>query len=72
MKITKEKYTSLQIELDDLINKKRKENLKDLHYALTFGDLRENSAYDYAKEEQARTENRILKIEDILNNCDII
>lgn len=40
--------------------------------ARDYGDLSENAEYDAAREEQAQVESRVLEIEDILLNADII
>lgn len=40
--------------------------------ARDFGDLSENAEYDAAREEQGLLETRIVEIEDILNNAEII
>lgn len=40
--------------------------------ARDYGDLSENAEYDAAREEQGLLESRIIEIEDILQNCELI
>jgi len=64
--ITKEKRKALEIELKDLKGPKRKEILASLEYAKSLGDLSENAEYHQTREEQGKLEERIAKIEKIL------
>lgn len=64
--ITKEKRKKLEIELEDLKGPKRKEILTSLEYAKSLGDLSENAEYHQAREDQGKLEERIAKIEKIL------
>ena len=59
----------LEMELDELKSKKRKEIAEKIKTAREFGDLSENAEYDQAKNEQAQIEDRILKIETMLRNA---
>ena len=70
--LTSEGLAKLQDELDNLKNVRRKENTAALKVAKSFGDLSENSEYDEAKNEQAEIEARILEIENMLKNAEII
>ncbi len=70
--LTSEGLKKLQDELDNLKNVRRKENTAALKVAKSFGDLSENSEYDEAKNEQAEIEARILEIENMLKNAEII
>lgn len=70
--ITEEKKQALQNELKDLKGPKRKEILDALQYAKSLGDLSENSEYHQAREEQGKLESRILKIEQILQNAQMV
>ncbi len=70
--ITEEKRKSLEIELKDLRGPKRKEILETLEYAKSLGDLSENAEYHQAREDQGKLEERILKIEKILQSSEII
>lgn len=62
----------LENELDDLKSVKRKEVAERIKQALAFGDISENSEYDQAKNEQAKLEERIMKLENILRNAKLI
>lgn len=64
--ITEEKRQALLAELQDLKGPKRKEILDTLAYAKSLGDLGENAEYHQAREDQAKLESRIVKIEQIL------
>ena len=70
--LTSEGLKRLQDELDNLKNVRRKENTAALKVAKSFGDLSENSEYDEAKNEQAEIEARILEIENMLKNAEVI
>lgn len=64
--ITEEKRKELKAELEDLKGPKRKEILASLKYAKSLGDLSENAEYHQAREDQGKLEERIAKIEQIL------
>jgi transcription elongation factor GreA len=66
--ITVEKRKALEAELADLKGPKRKEILDALQYAKSLGDLSENAEYHQAREEQGKLEERIAKIEQILQS----
>ena len=51
---------------------KRKEITEKIKVALGYGDLSENSEYDEAKNEQAFTEGRILQLENMLKNAEVV
>lgn len=70
--LTKEKYDALVEELEHLKKVKRKEIATNLEFAKALGDLSENAEYHDARTEQAEVEDRILKIEHILKNCEIV
>jgi len=70
--ITKEKRKLLEAELADLKGPKRKKILKDLEYAKSLGDLKENAEYHAARESQGILEERIMKIEQILQSSEVI
>ena len=59
-------------ELEKLKNVDRQRNIEALKEARTQGDLSENADYDAARDEQARIENRIKELENILKNSTII
>ena len=70
--VTKEGLEKLQTELEYLKTTKRKEVTEAIRVALSFGDLSENSEYDEAKTEQAKTEARITELEEMLKNAVLI
>lgn len=70
--VTEEGLKKLQEELEFLKTTKRKEVVEAIRIALSFGDLSENSEYDEAKNEQAKTEARILELEESLKNVKVI
>jgi transcription elongation factor GreA len=69
--ITQEKKESLEAELKELKGSKRKEILETLAHAKSLGDLSENAEYHHAREEQAKLEERIAKVEKILESAQI-
>jgi len=70
--LTKEKYNELKEELDYLKTTRRKEIAENLEYARSLGDLSENAEYQEARELQAATEERIAKLESILQSAKIV
>ena len=66
--ITEEKRKELLVELEDLKGPKRKEILASLEYAKSLGDLSENAEYHQTREDQGKLEERIVKIEQILQS----
>jgi len=67
--ITIEKKAELEQELETLIKVNRKEVAEALEYAKSLGDLSENAEYHQAREDQARLEDRILEVQNILKNA---
>src|SRR3989304_8881763 len=70
--LTKEKLDELTRELDFLKTGRRKEIAEKLEFAKSLGDLSENAEYQEAREDQAATEERILKLQNILSGAIII
>lgn len=70
--ITEEGLNKLKEELEYLKNIKRKEVAERIAAAKELGDLSENAEYSEAKEEQVFIENRILELEAIIHNVQII
>lgn len=66
--LTQAGLEELKRELDKLKNVDRVHNIEALKEARAQGDLSENADYDAARDEQARIENRIKEIENIINN----
>jgi len=71
-KLTEAGFQNLKIELENLKEVDRKQNLEALKEARAQGDLSENADYDAARDEQARIEARIKEIENILKHSEII
>ncbi len=70
--VSKEKYKELGKELEYLKTARRKEIAEKLEYAKSLGDLSENAEYHEAREDQAGTEKRILELEEILKNAQVV
>ena len=62
----------MEAELKDLKGPKRKEILASLEYAKSLGDLSENAEYHQTREDQGKLEERIAKIEQILQSSQIV
>lgn len=72
VKITAEGKLKMEEELLDLRTVKRKEIAEKIKVARSYGDLSENSEYDEAKNEQAKVEGRILELEEMLKNVEVV
>ena len=72
IRLTDEGLKKLQDELENLKTKGRADIAEKIKIARGYGDLSENSEYDEAKNEQAKIEARIVEIEAMLKNVDII
>jgi transcription elongation factor GreA len=70
--LTPEGKARLEQELDYLRQVRRPEVAEHIRIAREDGDLSENAGYDAAKEEQAHVEGRILTLESILKNVQLI
>ncbi|WP_270166773.1 transcription elongation factor GreA [Paenibacillus sp. SYP-B4298] len=70
--LTREGLEKLQAELDDLKYVKRKELAARIKLAISYGDLKENSEYHSAKEDQAFMETRITQLEKMLNKAKVV
>ena len=70
--LTYEGLKKLEDELEDLKTVKRKEVAEKIKEARGQGDLSENAEYDAAREEQGNIEARIVVIEKMLRNAEII
>jgi transcription elongation factor GreA len=69
--LTKEKFKELKEELLGLQTQGRKQITDSLVYAKSLGDLSENAEYAQAREDQAKLEDRISKIEHILKTAKV-
>ncbi|NBD25256.1 transcription elongation factor GreA [Paenibacillus glycinis] len=70
--LTREGFDKLQEELDDLKYVKRKELAARIKLAISYGDLKENSEYHSAKEDQAFMETRVLILEKMLATARVV
>ena len=70
--LTVEGLTELEMELEELKTKKRKEIAEKIKVARSFGDISENSEYDEAKNEQAIVEERIASLQNMLKNVRVL
>ena len=70
--ITREGFSRLQEELDNLIKIEREEIKKALQEARAMGDLKENAEYHSAKEKQALIEGKIAELQSVLTNSTIV
>ncbi len=70
--ITEEKRKELEHELEELKGPKRKKLLENLEYAKSLGDLKENAEYHQVREDHGKLEERILKIEQILQSSQVV
>lgn len=69
---TEEGLKKTEDELEHLKSVVRREVAEKIKVALGYGDLSENAEYDHAKNEQAKVEEKIAKIENMLRNAVII
>ncbi len=72
IKLTEEGLKKLQDELENLKTAGRTEIAEKIKVARGYGDLSENSEYDEAKNEQAKIEARIVELESMLKNVELI
>lgn len=70
--LTREGYDKLMAELERLRTVRRREVARRLHAALAEGELIENAELEAARNEQAFVEGRILELEMLLGNAEII
>ena len=71
-KMRQEERRALEAELRELKGVKRTEIAQAIKEATAQGDLSENAEYHAAREEQGHIEGRILEIEELLKNVEII
>ena len=70
--LTLEGFQKFKKELEYLEKTKRKEVAERLKHAAAHGDLKENAAYDAAKEEQGFVEARIKELKQIISQAKVI
>jgi len=69
--LTQEAYDKLQAELEDLKGPKRQEIIEKIAAARDEGDLKENSGYHAAKDDQGKQEARVRQLEDMLRRAEV-
>lgn len=69
--VTKKGLEKLNKELEEL-KSKRSEIVERIKVAKEMGDLRENAEYTEARDSQALNEARILELEEVLKNTEIV
>lgn len=69
--VTEEMLIAKKKELRETTDVLMPQNAKDLSYAMSLGDLRENAEYKAAKEEQARLENLAKKLQDEIERAEV-
>ena len=70
--ITFQGLEKLKKELIELKNIKRPKIVEAIAEARAHGDLKENAEYHAAREEQAKTESRIIEINDLIARANVI
>lgn len=70
--LTPDGLQKLKDELRNLKEGRRKEIIERIQEAISHGDLSENADYAQAKEEQSFIEGRILELEEMIKNAEII
>ena len=70
--ITSQGLEKLKKELDELKNIKRPKIVEAIAEARAHGELKENAEYHAEKDEQAKNEGRIVKINDLIARANVI
>ena len=70
--ITSQGLEKLKNELIELKNIKRPKIIEAIAEARSHGDLKENAEYHAAREEQAKIESRVIKINDLIARANVI
>ena len=70
--LTQEGLDQLKAELDKLRLEDRPRIIQAIKDARAQGDLSENAEYDAARDEQAKTEERIKELEYIVENANVV
>lgn len=70
--MTKEGQMKLETELKDLKHNQRPEVIEAIAAAREHGDLKENAEYHAARERQSWIEGRIMEIEHVLANANVV
>ncbi len=69
--MTQDGLEKAQVELEALLIR-RKEIIEKIKFAKEQGDLKENSEYHEAKNDMAFNESKILELEDLIRNAEIV
>jgi transcription elongation factor GreA len=72
LQLTREGLEKLKDELKDLKENRRIEATQKIARAREFGDISENSEYDAARDEQSFIEGRIMELEELLRNAEVV
>jgi transcription elongation factor GreA len=70
--LTQEGFDKLESELEELKTTKRKEIAERLKVAISYGDLKENSEYHSAKNDQSFMETRIKILENMIRKARVV
>ena len=70
--ITSQGLEKLKKELEELKNIKRPKIVQAIAEARGHGDLKENAEYHAAKEEQAKSEGRVIEINDLIARANVV
>jgi transcription elongation factor GreA len=70
--LTQEGFDKLEAELEELKTTKRKEIAKRLKVAISYGDLKENSEYHSAKNDQSFMETRIKILMNMIKKARVV
>ena len=70
--ITSQGLEKLKKELNELKNIKRPKIVEAIAEARAHGDLKENAEYHAAREDQAKTESRIIEINDVIARANVV
>src|SRR5690606_21170413 len=70
--LTREGLEKLEQELEELKTVKRRELAERIKLAISYGDLKENSEYHSAKDDQAHMETRILTLQNMIKRARVV
>ncbi|MCW2277100.1 transcription elongation factor GreA [Heliophilum fasciatum] len=70
--LTADGLQKLEDELDELKSHRRGQVAERIKQAIDYGDISENSEYEDAKNEQAFVEGRIIQLEKMIRNAQVI
>ncbi len=70
--ITSDGLTKIKKELEELKNIKRPKIIQAIAEARAHGDLKENAEYHAAKDDQAKIESKIIRLNDLIARANVI